>query len=661
MTPEWTAPPAAERPPALLPLLALLLVMVVSVTPHAGSVATWVIATVPLAAAWRLAIERGLLRPPGRIIRGIATFAVAFGVVYGYRGIAGVDAGSALLIGMMSLKFVETRTRRDRAIIVLIGWFVLFAGFLREQSLLSVAQLAAGLGTGSVALVLGARHARPAVPEAARASGLLLLRALPLALALFLLFPRLPGAFWALPQPGDKARTGLSDRMSPGDISTLALSAEVAFRVRFEGESPPMRELYWRGPVLESFDGRRWSSVRGSVRAADSSPEAVESAPLRYEVTLEPHGSRWLLPLELPTAWDGPPAGLSAAAELLLERPLERRIIWRGGSAPGGALEAAGEPSIHTRRYATLRNPRTQALARNLRADAASDGDYLRLLLRRFREQPYFYTLEPPLLGEHPVDAFLFETRAGFCEHYASAFAVLARAAGVPARVVTGYQGGQWNPVGGYWIVRQSDAHAWVEAWLDGRWQRFDPTAAVAPERIRDGVEAALAGDGLPFAAGGAWFGDLQLQWDTLNAMWDRWVLAFGPDRQAEMVEKLGLSAPSARDIALLCALTLAVMLVAYHLLHGRHAPPRPDPLEREWSRLCRRLGKLSRPRRSSETALDYARAVSLLRPDLAATLLPLTERYLRLRYDGPAPEAELSAFVRQARAYPPRRAPSRA
>jgi hypothetical protein len=298
-------------------------------------------------------------------------------------------------------------------------------------------------------------------------------------------------------------------------------------------------------------------------------------------------------------------------------------------------------------------NPRTAALARQLRGNAGSDQDYLRRILRMFREQQFFYTLQPPSLGEQPVDEFLFSTRAGFCEHYASAFAVLARAAGLPARVVAGYQGGERNPVADYWIVRQSDAHAWTEVWLDGRWIRYDPTAAVAPERIESGLDAALpqqAGDTLPLIGGAEWFERMALSWDALNATWDRWVLAFGPDQQSALLESLGIRSPSLRDIALACAITVSALLVVFTLFGLRAGPARPDRVEEAWQRLCRRLAKVARPRATHEGPAEYAAAVAALRPDLGSPVQALAGHYLRLRYEQTPTVAEAQRFARLVR-----------
>ena len=641
-------------------LVWLTLLIAVAVGPHAGSIHPWVIASLVASVCWRLGAAWQGWQLPGGLLRAGLTILSSVGVLLTYRRISGLDAGSALLIVMLALKLLETHSTRDRSIVILIACFVLFASFLREQSVASVPQLAAGVVVGTLALLQSARPSGLLPPlRALQMSGRLLLHGLPLALALFLLFPRLPGPFWALPAPGGSGQTGLSDQMSPGDITSLAQSDEVAFRVRFNGPEPVPAELYWRGPVLERFDGRRWRTLPDSLRNQVRALRNYAPAPwpgqriFSYEITLEPNQQRWLLPLETPVSWSAPDSRLAGTLELLRSRPLDRRIAWSGQSVATGRFRDSAQPWPLNRDLTANTNPRTRALALELRAAAASDEDYLRRVLQMVREQEFFYTLQPPALGEQPVDDFLFGTRAGFCEHYASAFAVLARAAGLPARVVAGYQGGERNPVADYWIVRQSDAHAWTEIWLAGQWVRYDPTAAVAPERIENGLDAALpvlAGDGLPLLGTGVWLQTLALNWDAVNATWDRWVLAFGPDQQSALLEGLGLKSPSLRDIALVCAVTVSAVLLFFTLLGMRPTNITRDPVEEAWQRLCRKLGKRVRPRAPTESAAEYATAIAALRPDLGPQVEDLAATYLRLRYDGPAAPAEARSFARLVR-----------
>jgi hypothetical protein len=337
-------------------------------------------------------------------------------------------------------------------------------------------------------------------------------------------------------------------------------------------------------------------------------------------------------------------------------------MAWRGRSVALGSFTDGEEWQQANLELPGEANPRSRAFARELRRSAASDEDYLRRILAMFRQEQFFYTLQPPALGGNSVDEFLFLARAGFCEHYASAFAFLARAAGLPARVVAGYQGGERNPVADYWIVRQSDAHAWTEVWLDGRWVRYDPTAAVAPERIESGLDAALPGlarNDLPLLGNSEWFERLALNWDAVNATWDRWVLAFGPEQQSSLLKGIGISAPTLRDIALACAVTVSALLVLFTWYGSRAARDRHDPVEEAWQRLCRLLAMRVRARDAAEGPAEYAAAIARLRPDLGATIEALAGHYLRLRYEGVPTATETQRFARLVRQVRVRKAPS--
>ncbi len=641
-------------------LLWLLLLIAVVSAPHLRTLPFWISAIVLVAAIWRIGAALKRWPMPGTMLRGTLTLGSALAVGVVYRQISGLEAGSALLLIMLALKLLETHTARDRSLVVLIAWFVLFAAFLREQSLGSVPLLAAGVVTGTVALLQAARNRQVMTPlTALLLTARLLMHAVPLALALFLLFPRLPGPLWALPSGAQNGRTGLSSQMSPGDITSLARSSEAAFRVRFDGTPPDRSQLYWRGPVLESFDGRRWRALPDSARRQKSGqplpPSAAGAAIYSYEIMLEPHHQRWLLPLESPLSWDIADASLSPARELLSARPVATRSAWRGRSVATPRFRDAREPEPATREVSAGRNPRSTALAAEMRAAAGSDRAYLRSVLGMFRQQAYYYTLEPPPLGDQPVDDFLFRTRSGFCEHYASAFALLARAAGIPARVVTGYQGGEPNPLADYWIVRQSDAHAWTEVWIDGYWQRYDPTAAVAPQRVDAGMAAALPGSvttELPLLGSSPWLGRVAFGWDALNAQWDRWVLAFGPDQQSALLGRLGFASPTLRDLAMVCAATVSIILLLFTWLTLRNRGAKPDPLEESWQYLCNRLARLARQRKPGEAPTEYAAVLIAARPELAAPLRSLTELYLRLRYEGIPERAEVLRFRRLVRQF---------
>ena len=469
-----------------------------AVAPHLPHLPAWVSLLLLAIATWRwLADARGWPLPPVWL-RVLLVLLSAAAILATYRTLNGLEAGTAFLVLMAAAKLLETRTARDLTVLVFIAWFLLYAALLRDQSLPYLPWLLASAYLSAVALMrVHAAQAQAPARHILRRTAWLMAQAVPLALLLFLLFPRLPGPFWGI-DSRTEARTGLDDEMTPGDVSDLSASGEVAFRVRFRGATPTPEQRYWRGPVLHEFDGRSWRRPR--AQAFPDTTVTPRGAPIEYQVTLQPHGRRWVMALDLPATWPQREISQSFDLTLLAARNINNVTAFDLVSYPD-SVAGLDLPESTRRKDLDLprdgSNPRSVALGRELAARHA--GDPLAIageMLRTFREQPFVYTMQPPRLADNAVDEFLFSTRKGFCEHYASAFTVVMRAAGVPARVVTGYQGGEFNPLGGYLIVRQSDAHAWTEVWIRDRgWLRVDPTAAVAPERIQGGLIDAVGAD----------------------------------------------------------------------------------------------------------------------------------------------------------------------
>ena len=632
-------------------LLWLLFAVMVAGAPHAPFVHPWIPLIVLTLAAWRLVAAINRWKLPGLAIRGSLTLLGFMAVLFTYRQISGLDAGSSLLLVMTSLKLLETRGHRDRAVVIFICYFLLFAAFLREQPIWSAAYLLAGVLVTTAALLQTSRIA--GVVTATRAMAMsfrLVLQALPLMILMFFLFPRIPGPFWALPHGGANATTGLSNELTPGDITELALSDKVAFRVQFDGNPPPPSELYWRGPVMTRFDGRTWAIQREGFRPQLEDKIIKSGSGFSYELTVEPHGRNWLMALETPTEWTAPQARLTASYQLINSTPVQQRMSYRGHSYTGGSIPDTGIQSVldAAKILPVSSNLRSADFARRLREKTSSDLDYLLKILDFFSNEEFFYTLSPTVLGPNPVDEFLFNTRQGFCGHYASAFTLLARAAGIPARVVTGYQGAEFNPLGNYWIVRQSDAHAWTEAWLDGRWIRFDPTAAVAPERIEMGFDESM--DGRSGAAGNllrtnSFISRLAMSWDAVNTGWNRWVLSFGPKSQETMMSLAGIDKPSVQYLTVALGISTTIFLSIIGLLQRRNNKPRVDRLQKSYHKLCHRAGQVTRRRHPSEGPQEYADAICALRPDLATEFRNLFALYVRLRYDGRVDDRSMKIF----------------
>jgi len=635
---EVATPAAAGA--SLRPLVWTCAVFAGGVLLHADRVPSWAAAVAVLLIVWRLLTAYRGGGYPGVAARALLALTLVVIVLLRFHTLNGLAAGTTLLLLMAGLKLLETRAARDQFVMVAAALFLLLAACLDRQELVRAPLygLQAWLCCGALAVIAApATSARAALALAGR--GLLL--AVPLALLLFVFFPRLPGAFWAIPR-SDLALSGLSDTMTPGSIGLLATSYEPAFRVQFDGPAPPPQERYWRGPVLHEFDGQTWRRIPADLRA--HRPREHLGTAYHYRVQLEASHQRWWFALDTPTQAPDARVLLTADDVLIGAEPLADPVsfdqISYTHTRSSQPLDAAA------RRQDTALppsgNPRAHALAASLRERAGSDAALVEAVLDYLRSGGFVYSLEPERLGSDAIDDFLFRTRVGFCGHYASAFVVLMRAAGIPARVVTGYLGGEWIPYGSYFLVRQSEAHAWAEVWLEGRgWARVDPTAVVAPERLERGILDLIPQD-LPARArllhASPWLNELLQRWDAANAWWTNHVVSFDFETQLNLLERLGIRSPDARSLgwAFMLALCLWLAVIAWHV--GRSIrPARPDPLSRAYARLCRKLARIV-PRAPHEGPLAFGAALIAKRPEVRTSVLPLLERYAELRYGCPSP-----------------------
>ncbi|MDH3639965.1 MAG: DUF3488 and transglutaminase-like domain-containing protein, partial [Gammaproteobacteria bacterium] len=551
---------------------------------HARHLPVWLLLITAGLIAWRYLIDNQGYKIPARWVRILITVLIAVLILKQYGTLLGRDAGVGFLVGLTGLKLLETQRLRDYLMTVFLLYFLTLSAFLFSQSLLT-GSYALGVGAlTTVALVQLAQSGAVSLRHSVRVTVTLLGMALPLVIIMYVLFPRIQGSLWGLPQDAFASKTGLSDEVTPGSINTLLDNDEVAFRVAFTGLPPDAADLYWRSMVLGVTDGRTWRRGPRYLDGAAGLRFEKLGEPHRYTVTYEPNDKNWLVALDWPAT---APARTRARSGFLLEaqKPIRQRFSYTVESYPrhrSGAitnverqynLKTHGEPSEQVRR-----------LVADWFADAAQPEDIARAALTHFKQRGYLYTLTPPLLGDRALHEFLFETRRGYCEHYASAFTTLMRLAGIPARLVIGFQGGEWNEAGKYLIVRQSDAHAWSEIWLaDGGWTRVDPTAVVAPERIEFGIEALrrlsasgaefgqLAPDAVRRLLGGSWWKrvaqEARLRWDAVNTAWNNWVMAYGPERQREFLTKLGLASLGLGQIVAMMAGAVGAVILGWALI----------------------------------------------------------------------------------------------
>ncbi len=477
-----------------------------------------------------------------------------------------------------------------------------------------------------------------------RLSSAMTVQALPLMMLAFLLFPRLPAPLWGVPEDAFDAVTGLSETMTVGEITRLGLSNDIAFRVQFQGDAPRARARYWRGPVLWHSDGRTWQ-----VSTFPNRPAAVEAQGQRYfyTVTLEPHRKRWLLGLDVVTGRD---ENLIQTADYALKsaQPVRSRLRYTLESTPEYRITGLSDAE----RSAALAlpadfHPRARAMAADWRKQSPAASDIIASALTFFRVEKFYYSLTPPVLPGDTVDDFLFVTREGFCEHFASSFVVLMRAAGIPARVVTGYQGGEYNTMGDYMVVRQRDAHAWAEVYLGERgWVRVDPTAAVAPERVslgfadaspRGAPRTAFARDGIS----GRFWTQMNDALDAVTYGWNQWVLGYSTQQQHSLFDTLGFQDIDYGTLVITLTIALALMTMALAMMLWRTSRSLHDPVRVAYDAFCAKLARIGLARDASEAPLAYAQRVATARTDLSAEVQAITQLYSHLRYGRAKPDVQ--------------------
>ncbi len=639
------------RAVSLRDLGGLLFALLLVAGPHALRMPWWLSLLTLGLYGWRtrLALSRAAL-PSRWLLLGVAALALA-AVFFEYRTLFGRTPGIVLLVLFSGLKLLEMRTHRDGAVVAFLCYFLIMTNLLYTQSIPTAALMCAALLAVTFTLV-GFAAPRRSMRANLRTAGLLLAHAAPAALVLFLLFPRVQGPLWGLPQDAYSGVTGLSDTMSPGNLSHLAQSDSVAFRAEFQGDTPAPRQRYWRGPVLWDFDGRTWSMGQNWLERFE--PPRGEGR-FDYVVTLEVHNRNWLFALE--SAASLPERGrYTNDGMIVASTPVRTRMRYALASvadAQTGLRESGGS----LQRALALPaggNPRARALAAQWRRGAKDDTEVVQRAVDYFRGAGLAYTLEPPLLGQETVDEFLFDTRAGFCEHFTSAFVFLLRAAGVPTRVVTGYQGGEVNTVDRIITVRQADAHAWAEAYLPGRgWLRLDPTAAAVPGRIESGLARSMRqGEPVPLLLRPQleWLRSVRYNWEALAHRWNVMVLGYNPERQRDLMSRLGMRDADWRSMTAAMASALGaftLLLLAWSL----RRLARPDPVQRAWRSFCRKLGARGVARAPHEGPRDYAERAAHRLPAAAAAIEAIAALYLGARYGRTASREQVAELKQRVRA----------
>jgi len=631
---------------ALIPrnsLVWLLTAQVVALMPHLPRLPLWVAVLWLGCAVWRVQIQRMRWRYPGLVVRMLALAAVTLGVYLTQGTLIGLDAAVMLLLMLFMLKLLEMRRPRDALVVIYLGLFIVATAFLFDQSIpLALFQCFSLLLLVAALVGLQQTPGRNDPARAMRMAGVLLLQAVPLMIVLFVLFPRM-GPLWAVNAPGQQARTGLAESMTPADVAELARSGGLAFRAAFDGAPPVQSQLYWRAMTLSRFDGRTWSQ---SPLASGSMPRHWEpqGESYSYQVIATASHQPWVFSLRGASS-DDERLLLNRDFILQARRPLNQGMAYRAMSYPASLLEPLELETQQRRLNLHLPegfDPRSRDFAAELRQSHPDDADLLQALLRHFNREPFHYTLRPTPLGQHSNDEFLFDSRRGFCAHFAGAMTFVLRAAGIPARVVAGYQGGELNPRGNYVLVHQFDAHAWVEAWLPGQgWVSVDPTFQVAPERIERGLQEALQSEGSflegsPLAAvryrNIGWLNNARLFWDDLNYQWQLRVLGYQSDRQSEFFRRwLGSADWQRIGLVSLVVLLLCMLPMAWWILRPARRPVSRQ--RRAWLKLNRRLARLQLQAATGEGPRAWQQRLMQTLPGQQAEISDFFDEYVRLSY----------------------------
>jgi protein-glutamine gamma-glutamyltransferase len=616
-------------------LIWLLLTLAVVLATHAPNLPIWVMVASVSFGVWRYLLDKNQWPMPRIWLLMPITLLAGIGIVFTFKGMMGRDASLALLVVMASLKLLETKTLRDYMLVIILAYFMVGNLFMFNQTIATFALSVPPLLLLTATLINISLKNPQSFKFLLTLAGKLLLQAVPVMLILFVLFPRIPGPLWGVPQDAYSGMTGLGDSLQFGNISQLTKNSSIAFRVQFKGQIPAKSQLYWRGPVLWHQDGASWlmPSKDIGLRAETLS---TQGAAIDYTITLEPHNRLWLLLLDMPTTLPNE-AKLTHDYSAVATSPVRTRIRY---DATSFSTYKLGESLAERERVMSLQlhegeNPRSFELAKSWQG--LSPTDKVNSALQIFRNQTFIYTLNPPILGKDPVDEFLFNTKKGFCEHYATSFVYLMRAAGVPARIVTGYQGGELNPNGNYLIVRQSDAHAWAEVWLENRgWVRVDPTAAVSPERIEQDLSAAIAEtDQLPMMARGDYplLRKVFLNWDSVNNGWNQWVLGYDDKKQLEFLKKLSGKDFSLMDLVIWMSITIVAVMTLTFLVLLKTNQRKQSPAQQLYTQYLNKLKRANLQPHSHEGALDFGKRAAEALPNQQAAILEIAECYNLLEY----------------------------
>jgi len=609
--------------------------------PHLSRFPAWSVALIIILFIWRLiCINQKNWLPPrwALLVISISSFV---GIFIFYGTLVGKTAGSVLLVILLAIKLHESQSKRDYMLLISLSFFIIVTNFLFSQSIPSVIFMVVAVIVLIISmLTINQGNANININYKLKFSTKILIQSIPLMLIMFFLFPRISGPLWQLPEDKQTAITGLSETMSPGNISNLIQSNAVAFRVKFDGAPPEQNKLYWRALVLWYFDGKTWEPGKYN-RSPIATLHTASNEKVNYTVTLTAHNKKWLYALDLPSA---APKGIIYTRNYNLRSRKNINNLYQ--YKVSSVLDYFNKSDISTwENSAGLKkplnsNPKTLQLGKNLSQQYKNNEDIVNHVLQHFNRENFHYTLQPPLTpGFNSVDQFLFETRRGFCEHYASSFTLLMRAAGVPARVVLGFQGGTINPLNNMMTVRNSDAHAWSEVWLAKRgWVRVDPTAAIAPQRIERNLNAALdQSETRPFhmQINTGFIKDVLFYLDAIDNQWNLWVVGYDKKFQQRFLENLfNKKIDISESIIIMVSSFAALLLILAILILKPWKKQKLEPEVKIYNEFCKKLASKGVYRESHEGPVDFAKRAKIALPESAPSIELITQLYTRLRFE---------------------------
>lgn len=571
-----------------------------------------------------------------------------------HRGLFGRDAGTRLFIIALGLKLMEIKSERDLYLITYLAFIVAASQFLYEQSLAMAAYILF-VCCVLLATLVSINTRNPQTRVALKTAAIIIAQAIPMAIVVFILFPRIEAPRWMLFKDENQAKSGLSDTMEPGSISDLGMSDKLVFRVKFAGPMPPPNQRYWRGPVMSHTDGKRWTRMTRAPNPDSFARIQVSGTPYQYTLLMEPQNKNWVFALDMPTEF---PAQLhqNANYQLITSENPDKRAEYKVTSYPhyNTGLITPIEYNDATQLPGAA-SAKIKQLVQQLQGFDSTPEVFIKALLNHFRQEDFHYTLTPPLMEENPIETFLFTTRYGFCSHYAAAFVYLMRVAEIPARVVTGFQGGEFNKVGNFLEIRQADAHAWAEVWIEHKgWVRFDPTAAIAPERIEQNIdiEQLVPGGAISYVQTSAeaqaafnWLKQARELWRNVDYNWQRWVINYDNKNQSRFLSSLGIADIRAMIYSMLVLVGLITAVLSWFLLYQKQKTT--DKAVLIYNRFCKKIAKRGLSRGASEGARDFAERIKIQLPEHSKDIDRITDVFISLRYGKQANPEDMKKLSR--------------